>query len=186
MLRKTIVALFAIASIGMLVPDVAAARGGFGGGGFRGGGGFHGGGFRAGGIGMGGAGFRAASIGPGFRSAGPVGFRAAGPVGFRGGTLAANSFRGGYFRPGFRHRGFPYAAAAVVGAGLAYGAGYPYGYYDDSYYYGGGPYYANYPYDDEGNYAYGAGYYPEGGCYVVRQRIPTPYGWVLRPVQVCN
>ena len=44
MLRKTIVALFAIASIGMLVPDVASARGGFGGGG-RGGGGF-GGGFR--------------------------------------------------------------------------------------------------------------------------------------------
>jgi hypothetical protein len=181
MLRKTIVALFAIASIGMLVPDVASARGGFGGGGFRGGGGFHGGGFRAGGIGMGGAGFRAAAIGPGFRSAGPVGFRAAGPVGFRGGTLAANSFRGGYFRPGFR-RGFPYAAAAVVGAGLAYGAGY----YDDSYYYGGYPYYPNYPYDIEGNYVQGAGYYPDGGCYVVRQRFPTPYGWVLRPIQVCN
>jgi hypothetical protein len=174
MLRKTIVALFAIASIGLLVPDAASARGGFGGG--RGGG-FHGGGFRAGGIGMGGAGFRAAAVGPGFRSAGPVGFR--------GGTLAANSFRGGFFRPGFRHRGFPFAAAAVVGAGLAYGAGYPYGYYDDSYYYGGDPYYANYPYDDEGNYAYGVGY-GDGGCYVVRQRIPTPYGWVLRPVQVCN
>ena len=111
------------------------------------------------------------------------GFRAAGPVGFRGGAFAANQFRGGYYRPGFRHRGFPYAAAAVVGAGLAYGA-YHYGYYDDGYY--GNAYYANYPYDDYGNYGYGAGYYGDGGCYVVRQRVPTPYGWVLRPVQVCN
>src|SRR5258705_9909674 len=76
MLRKTIVALFAIASIGMLAPDVASARGGFGGGGmggFRGGGGFGGfrggggfGGFRAGGIGMGGAGFRAPATPAGF------------------------------------------------------------------------------------------------------------------------
>ena len=137
MLRKTMVALFAMASVAMLVPDVASARGGFGGG--RGGGGFHGGGFgggfRGGGIGMGGAGFRAAAIGPGFRAGPAVGFRAAGPVGFRGGTLAANSFRGGYYRPGFRHRGYPYVAAAI-GAGLAYGAAYPYyGYgYDDGYY----------------------------------------------------
>src|ERR1700754_3531614 len=37
MLRKTIIALFAIASVSMLVPDIASARGGFGGGG---GGGF--------------------------------------------------------------------------------------------------------------------------------------------------
>ena len=42
MLRKTIVALFTIASVGMLAPDVASARGGFGGGGFHGGS-FHGG-----------------------------------------------------------------------------------------------------------------------------------------------
>ena len=157
MLRKTMVALFAIASIGILVPDVASARGGFGGG--RGGGGFHGGGgFRAGGIGMGGAGFRAA---------GPVGFRAAGPVGFRGGTLAANSFRGGFYRPGFRHHRFPFAAAAVVGAGLAYGAGYPYGYYDDSYYDGGYPYYPNYPYNIEGK-RFTRRLLPDGGCYVRR------------------
>jgi hypothetical protein len=184
MLRKTLVALFAMASIGMLVPDVASARGGFGGGGFRGGGGFHGGGFRGGGIGMGGAGFRAAAMGPGFRAGPAVGFRAAGPVGFRGGTFAANSFRGGYYRPGFRHRGYPYVAAAI-GAGLAYGATYPYGYggyYDDSYY-GNGYYATSYPYGDG---YYDDYYYGTGGCVVLRKRVLTPYGWMLRPVQVCN
>jgi hypothetical protein len=199
MLRKTIVALFAIASIGMLAPDVASARGGFGGGGFHGGGfhgggGFGGGGFRAAGVGMGGAGFRAAAISPGFRSGGVgPGFRAAafspgfrsggvGPgfrtaafsPGVRGGAFAANnSFRTG-MHPGFRHhhhRGFPFAAAAI-GAGLAFGA-YPYGYYDDYYDY---PYAASY-YDD---YGYG------DDCYIVRKRIWTPYGWTLRRVQVCG
>src|SRR5882757_6948860 len=157
MLRKTIVALFAIASIGILAPDVASARGGFGGGGFHGGGGFGGGGFRAAGVGMGGAGFRAAAFSPGVR----------------GGAFAANnSFRTG-MHPGFRHhrRGFPFAAAAI-GAGLAFGA-YPYGYYDDYYDY---PYAASY-YDD---YGYG------DGCYIVRKRIWTPYGWTLRRVQVCG
>src|SRR5580698_3139895 len=78
MLRKTAIALFAVASIGLLAPDVALARGGgggggggHGGGGFGGGhggggfggahggfggfhgGGFHGGGFRGRGIGLG-------------------------------------------------------------------------------------------------------------------------------------
>lgn len=169
MLRKTMVALFAMASVAMLVPDMASARGGFGGG--RGGGGFHGGGFRGGGIGMGGAGFRAAAIGPGFR--------AAGPVGFRGGTLAVNSFRGGYYRPGFRHRGYPYVAAAI-GAGLAYGAAYPYGYgYDD----GAGYYATPYPYGDGYSDDY---YYGNGGCVILRKRVLTPYGWMLRPVQVCG
>ena len=173
MLRKTLVAMFAMASVAMLVPDVASARGGF-----------HGGGFRGGGIGMGGAGFRAAAIGPAFRAGGPVGFRAAGPVGFRGGAFAANNFRGGYYRHGFRHRGFPYVATAI-GAGLAYGASYPYGHYDDSYYYGGGdPYYATgYPYGDG---YYGDDYSSTGGCYIIRQRVLTPYGWMLRPVQVCG
>ena len=41
MLRKMMIALFACASVAMLAPDVASARGGFGGGG---GGGFRGGG----------------------------------------------------------------------------------------------------------------------------------------------
>src|SRR5207237_5687008 len=107
MLRKMMIVLFASASIAMLAPGAALARGGCGGGGFRGGGFHGGGGFRGGGIGMGGAGFRAAAIGGG-------GFRAAAlPAGgFRGGTFAANGFRGG-FHPGFRHRGFPFAAAAI-------------------------------------------------------------------------
>src|ERR1700732_2660150 len=49
MLHKTMIALFAAASVGMLAPSVASARGGFGGGG----GGFHGGGgggFHGGGV----------------------------------------------------------------------------------------------------------------------------------------
>ena len=175
MLHKTMIALFAAASVAMLVPDTASARGGFGGGGFRGGGGFHGGGihgggihgggFRGGAIGIGGGGFRAAAIGGGFRTAAlPV------AAGFRGGNFAG--YRGGYHH-GFRHRGFPLAAAAVVGAGLGYGLYGPYGYYngyDDGY-----PYYANYGYD-----------YGDGGCYVVQQRVLTPYGWSIQPVQVCN
>ena len=87
MLRKTMIALCAAASMAALAPDTASARGGFGGGGFRGGGGFHGGGgFRGGAIGIGGGGFRAAAIGGG-------GFRAAAlPVaaGFRGGSFAGH------------------------------------------------------------------------------------------------
>ena len=101
MFRKTIIALFAVAAVGLVSPTVASARGG----GHGGGGGFHGGGFRGAGLGIG------------------------------------------------------------LGLGLAgaYGAyGYPYGYGYDSY-----------AYDD-------------GGCYLVRRRVMTPYGWRLRRVQVCN
>ena len=163
MLRKMMIALFAAASVAMLVPETASARGGF-----RGGGGFHGGGFRAGGIGIGGGGFRAAAIGGG-------GFRAARaavlPVaaGFRGGSFAG-------YRGGFRHRGFPIAGAALVGAGLGYGLYGPYGYY--------GGYDEAYPY---ANYGYDNGYYyGDGSCYVVQQQVMTPYGWALQPVQVCN
>ena len=53
--------------------------------------------------------------------------------------------------------------ATAIGFGLGYGA-YDYGY--------------GYPY-----YGYDDGYY---GCYVVQQRVMTPYGWSFRPVQVCN
>jgi hypothetical protein len=181
MLRKSMVALLAIAAAALLAPDTASARGGFGG--FRGGGGF--GGFRAAGIGMGNPGFRAAAIGGGYRVAG-----------MRTGTFAQNAWRTGFY-PGYRpFRRFPVAAAAVVGAGLAYGA-YPYGYgdydngyYDNAYYsngyYGNGNAYYP-PYDYDGNYVYNSsGYYGDGGCTIVQRRIPTPYGWVLRPVQVCN
>jgi hypothetical protein len=179
MLRKTIVALFTIASVGMLAPDVASARSGFGGfGGHAGGmggiraGGFGGhvggmGGIRAGGIGMGGAGFRAASISPGFRGAAiSPGFRtAAFSPGVRSAAFAPGIHHG--FRH-HHHRGFPFAAAAI-GAGLAFGA-YPYGYYDDYY---------DYPY-------YAASYYDDYGCYIVRKRVWTPYGWTFRRVQVCS
>jgi hypothetical protein len=52
----------------------------------------------------------------------------------------------------------------------AYGAyGYPYGYGG----YDGSPY----AYND---------YYDDGGCYLVRQRIWTSYGWRVRRVQVCD
>ena len=160
MLRKMMIALFACASVAVLAPDAALARGGFGGGG----GGFHGGGggFRGGGMGMGG-GFRAAGIGGG-------GFRAAAlpAAGFRGGTLAVNRFHGG-FNHGFRHRRFPFAVTAV-GLGLGYG------YYNDYYDYGD-PYYGSY--DD-------SYYYGDSGCYIVRRSVRTPYGWRIRPVQVCG
>ncbi len=54
--------------------------------------------------------------------------------------------------------------------GLGYGLYAPYAGYDYGY-----PYYA---YDDS--------YYYDGGCYIVRQRVLTPYGWRLRPVQICE
>jgi hypothetical protein len=157
MLRKSMVALLGMAAVALLAPDTATARGGFGG-------------------------YRAAAVGGGYRVAG-----------MRTGTFASNAWRSGFY-PGYRPwRRFPVAAAAVVGAGLAYGA-YPYssgyydaGYYDNAYYSGyyGNAYYP--PYDTEGNYVYNSGgYYGDGSCYIVQRRIPTPYGWVLRPVQACN
>src|ERR1700682_2849138 len=88
MLRKTIIALFAADSVSMLVPDIASARGGFGGGGGFHGGGFGGGGFRGGGFG--GGGFRGGAIGGG-------GFRSAGTG---GGGLGHVRARGGGFYPG--------------------------------------------------------------------------------------
>jgi len=55
-----------------------------------------------------------------------------------------------------------------LGVGLGYGFASPYGY---GY---GYPYYGDY-YADDGGY---------GGCYVVRQRVHTRYGWRIRPVEV--
>ena len=192
MLRKTMIALLAAASVGMLAPSVASARGGFGGGGggfhggggggfhggggggFHGGGGggFHGGGFSAGGfrggaIG-GGGGFRSTAIGTGgFRSPGfgGGGFRSAaiGSGGFRSGAFVGHGFRGGGFNHGFRHHGRGLAFGA-----FAFGLGNPYAYYGDYDY----PYYNSY-YDDD-------------GCYVVRHRVHTRHGWRIRPVQVCG
>jgi hypothetical protein len=79
--------------------------------------------------------------------------------GFHGG--GSSGFRGG---GGFRGAGI---AAGAVGLGLGLAASAPYGY-------GYGPGYDSYAYDDD------------GGCYLVRQRVMTPYGWRFRRVQVCN
>ena len=177
MLRKTMVALFALASAAMLIPDAASARGGFGGGGggFHGGGGFgggfHGGGFRGGGMGMGGGGFRAAGIGGGGFPRPDRGrrFPSSGVAGrWISRRRCRNGFHGGYHR-GFPHRRFPFGAAAV---GVGFGYGYYNGYYDYGY-----PYYGSY--DD-------SYYYGDSGCYIVRRSVLTPYGWRIRPVQVCG
>src|SRR5712691_7032187 len=53
MLRKTVIALLAIASVGLAAPTMALARGGGGGGAFRGGMAFHDGSFRSGESGRG-------------------------------------------------------------------------------------------------------------------------------------
>jgi hypothetical protein len=113
-MRKTFIALFALAAVGLILPTVASARGGGGGhGGGFGGGGFHGGGFHGG--------------------------------------FAGGGFRGG----GFRGRGF---------------GGFGFGSYYDGYY----------------PYAHNDDYYDDGGCYLVRRRVMTRYGWRVRPVQLCG
>ena len=187
MLRKVTIALLATAALGMLAPDVASARGGGGGGGFggghgvggfAGGGGFHGaaiggGGFR--GAAISGGAFRGASIGGGtFRAAaisGATGFRTAAITPGMAGRAAfwGSGFRGGFHHHGFHRRFFP----VFVGAGLG-----DYGYYDDYYPYDSG--YYDYPY-----VGYDNGY-SDTGCYTVRQRVHTSYGWRLRRVQVCS
>ena len=62
------------------------------------------------------------------------------------------------------------SASEISGSGgrprLGYGYGY-YGYDDD------------YGYDD-------SYYYGDSGCYIVRRSVLTPYGWRIRPVQVCG
>src|SRR5712672_3422921 len=127
-MRKTIIALFALAAVGLVQPTAAFARGGGGGGG-----GGHGGGGGGHGGGMGGGG------------------------GFRGG-----GFHGGFASRGFHGGGFH--RRAFVGFGLG-----SYGYYDGYY-----------------PYAYNDDYYDDGGCYVVRRRVHTRYGWRVRPVQICG
>jgi hypothetical protein len=86
MLRKTFLAMAAIAAVGLFAPNMASARG-FGGGGFHGGGfhggGFHGGGFHGGGFHGGGFhrgfGFGAFGLGVG------LGYGLYGPYGYYGG-----------------------------------------------------------------------------------------------------
>jgi hypothetical protein len=209
MLRKTMIALFATASVGMLAPSVASARGGFGGGGggFHGGGGgggFHGGGgggFHGGGFGggfhggFGGGGFRSAAIGGGgFRSPaiGGGGFRspAIGRGGFRSPAIGGGGFRsaalgsGGFRRGAFAANGFR-------------GGGFHHGFHHDGHRFAFGAfavglgypyaYYGGYDYDyPDYDYAYDDSYSEDGGCYVVQRRMHTRYGWRMRPVQVCG
>src|SRR6266436_3585955 len=136
MMRKTIIALFALAAVGLVQPTVASARGGGGGGG----GGHGGGGGRGGGFGGGG----------GFHGGGGGGFQGGG---FHG-RFAGGGFHGGRFHGGFHRRAF---------VGLGFGS------YYDGYY--------PYAYND---------YYDDGGCYVVRRRVHTRYGWRVRPLQICG
>jgi hypothetical protein len=113
-MRKTIIALFALAAIGFVQPTAALARGG---GGHGGGGGGHGGG-----------------------------------GGFHGGF--AGGFHGGGFHGGFHRRAF-----VGLGFGPYYDGYYPYAYND---------------------------YYDDGGCYIVRRRVHTRYGWRIRSIQLCG
>ena len=91
--------------------------------------------------------------------------------GFGGGGFHGGGFHGGggFRGGGWRGGGFGPALGIGVGLGLAgaYGGyGYPYGGY-------------GYP----ASYAY---YGDEGGCYLVRRRVMTNYGWRVRPVRVCG
>ena len=87
-MRKTIIALFALAAVGLVQPTVASARGGGGGGGHGGGGGGHGGGFGGGG---------------GFHGGGGGGWHGGGGGGWHGGGMA---WHGGGMR------------VAAIGAGV--------------------------------------------------------------------
>ena len=90
---------------------------------------------------------------------------------------ARGGFHGGGFHGGWHGGGWRGPAFGALGFGVGLGLAAPYaygGYYGPRYGYGGYPY---------GGYA---GYYPEGGCYLVNRRISTPGGWRLRRVEVCD
>jgi len=79
--------------------------------------------------------------------------------GFGGGGFHGGSFHGGFAGGVFRGGGFRGRGFGGYGFGLYYGGYYPYAYSD---------------------------YYEDGGCYLVRRRVTTPYGWRVRPVQICG
>jgi len=87
--------------------------------------------------------------------------------GFRGGGFGGGGFRGGGFRGG-GFRGGGWRGGGFRGAGLGFGLGLGLA---APYYYGG--------------YPYGYSSYSDPGCYVVRRRVWTPYGWGIRRVTVC-
>ncbi|GEO19250.1 hypothetical protein [Microvirga aerophila] len=175
-MKRSLVALSALAASAFLIPDEAAAqRGGFG---FRGGApSFRGGagpvsfrppmagigrpGFGGGAIGMRPGGFRPALAGPGFGGYGRV-INVGRPYGRGWGY----PYYAGYYRRGW---GYPYYGGALL-AGLTLGAlSYPFsdGYYGDPHLYSG--------------VSYG------GECYWVRRWVTDPWGRVVRRrVQVCE
>jgi len=162
MLRKSMIALCAVASIAILTPDLALARGGGGGGGGGHGGGGGGGGRGAAGFG-GGGGFGAR----GFSGGGNFGasFARAAPAGAGVAVVQGNRFAGG----NFSHSGFDHGFRN----GRRFGGG---GFWGPGYYDGW-----DYP-----DYANDDSYSDNGGCYVVQRRVHTAYGWRVRPVQVCG
>jgi len=87
----------------------------------------------------------------------------------------ASARGGGHWGGG--HGGFHGGGGGFRGAGIAAGAiGLGLGLATAPYAYGG----YGYP------YGYDSYAYDNGGCYLVRQRVMTPYGWRLRRVQVCD
>ncbi len=124
----------------------------------RGGHGMGGGGW--GGHGMGGGGWG----GRGGWSGGGWAGRPAMVGGVRTAAIGGLAYHPGFNRP--FHHVFPGRRFAIAGVAGAYG-------FYDGYY----PYY---------DYAYDDSYYGDGGCYLVRQRVLTRYGWRIRPVQVCG
>lgn len=137
-----------VASLLVLAPDPAAARGGFGGAGFHGGFGGFGGGFRGG---LGGGGFRGVGFG-GSRAMAIGGFGRGAFVGRPGWGGGGWGGRWGGWRGGGWGWGWPVAAG--VAAGIA--AAGPWGYYD-------------YPYAGDGGCLVWTGYGWVDGCY--------GYGW---------
>ena len=167
MLRKTMIALLATASLAMLAPEAAMARG-------PGGGGMGGHGMGGHGMSMGGHGMSMGGMRGGSFNAAAIG----GGSGIRSAAVTPNvggnpGFSGRHDHDGHGWRGHGYGG---FGAGLALGGLYgAYAAYGDPYYDG---YYDNSYYDNS--------YSNDGGCYIVRQRVHTRYGWRVRPVQVCG
>ena len=102
--------------------------------------------------------------------------------GFGGGGGAHASFGGGGVHS-FGGGGMGFRSAAVHGGFVGGGFhGFHHGFHRRAFVgFGVGPYYAydDYPY-------YYDDYYYDGGCYLVRRRVMTRYGWRIRPVQVCG
>ena len=166
MLRKSMIALCAAASVMALTPNMALA---FGGGHGGGGGGGHAASFGGGG-GFGGAhasSFGGANFAARSATSGNFNSFARAPAGnvsaVQGNRFASGNvgrFDHGGMNHGFHHRG-RFFVGGVWGPG-----------YDD---------YWDYP-----DYAYDDSYYDNGSCYVVQRRVHTAYGWRIRPVQVCG